>query len=54
MVLTVSITAKQAKLSAAKEAKAGGEDDKKEKKVKKEAGAVKEAAVYEGLIISRT
>ena len=47
------LAAKQAKISAAKEAKAGGEDDKKEKKVKKEVGAVKEAAVYEGLKIRK-
>ena len=41
------ISAKQAKLTAAKEAK-GGDEDKKEKKPKKDPGVVKEAAVYEG------
>ena len=42
-----NISAKQAKLSAAK---AVGEEDKKEKKPKKDPGAVKEAAVYDGEI----
>ena len=41
-----NISAKQAKLTAAK---AGGEEDKKEKKPKKDPGAVKEAAVYDGM-----
>ena len=44
---TTNISAKQAKITAAK---AGGDDDKKEKKPKKEPGPVKEAAVYDGMI----
>ena len=48
MFLQPHISAKQAKISAAKDAKA--DDDKKEKKVKKEPGAVKEVAVYDGII----
>ena len=49
MFLQPHISAKQAKISAAKDAKA--DDEKKEKKVKKEpGGAVKEAAVYDGII----
>ena len=43
-----NVSAKQAKLTAAK---AGGDDEKKEKKPKKDPGAVKEAAVYDGMTV---